>query len=68
MSDPQFERELEKLVLDEIGISVDDPTLRMDLIHGIAENLANTPGTFSHAMREAERFEATWGAMDDEEE
>ncbi len=68
MSSPESNKQLEDLILSELGISVDDPTLKSGIVHSIAETLASTPGTFSHAMRQAEEFEDAWGSMDDEEE
>ncbi|MGA3150216.1 MAG: hypothetical protein ABSD10_01180 [Candidatus Saccharimonadales bacterium] len=68
MSSPEFDQQLVDLVLEEAGITVDDPTLKSGIVSSMAETLANTPGTLSYRMRQAEEFEAAWGAMDDEEE
>lgn len=63
MSNPEFDRQLEDLVLSELGITVDDPTLKSGIVHAIAENLAETPGTFSHYMR----YDEDWGDDGEEE-
>ncbi|HLA49291.1 MAG TPA: hypothetical protein VJY84_01965 [Candidatus Saccharimonadales bacterium] len=66
--DQTFEKDLEELILSDLGIGVDDPQVGTDVVNSIAETLRSTPGTLSHYMAEAEEWEAAWGAMDDEEE